>query len=671
LARIALGDPEEFIRRLAEIALGQLPSISVDEARPVLTLLTQQPEHPRYMEIMSAVIQLCPRTGDLREILLELATSHHERERHAALQLLVEVFPDDEQIPSVVKEVAGQGLSSLPQYAKVIRNAAKGHPAMLGDLLRGNKREQLAALLAMPGPPNVPQSSTASLASVPEGTLSGTPDPECIVHAIELAHDFLRSDDPEAKSIAISFLRWQPDGGHLLVQHLTDSDLNTRVEILKCLNSIAWAAYRANDGAFQFTKDEGDFLVHMLDDPNDQVRNEVAQVLNPCIPPGSSAQGAVVPNTGPLDPANAEVFRRLLDLPTASELDWLALNYFSRVTPFLESDVERVARAIRRDGETLRARYVSRGEPVPTNVTGTAQAHDAFIALLTRFPSHPETRVLALELLSKFGANSFGMDAARYLLQSHDHGDSWNDAWRELVKRYRDSRERPIAELILETARHQERARDSSLIQEIVIDMLPDTWLAQKSHSSFAILEQVKSLLNPSEIADCERLALRNLLQVRLASQRGAIKSDEVRRLQGIPVFLDVAREAAGRAIASSDAGSRERGFAFIGVAGLESVELNRAAVEGLDDDEPSVRAAAADALGDLGVRESHVIDKLRAMVDRKQPALVRAAGLRNLAQLLPHDPETQKLVTSLSKDSNFVVRNEALRAAKAMEAAP
>jgi HEAT repeat protein len=173
--------------------------------------------------------------------------------------------------------------------------------------------------------------------------------------------------------------------------------------------------------------------------------------------------------------------------------------------------------------------------------------------------------------------------------------------------------------------------------------------------------------LPADEMAECERAAVRKCLEERVFSKQVAAQSNSVaycvQAMQHVPGFLDEAVRAATHAIESDESDSRVRGFYLMAAARLDSAAMKDRAVERLGDRDFTVRAAAADALGALGINESRVIEKLRGMVDSKQPEPVRTAGVRNLALLAPQDPEIVKLIQSLAEDANFGTRTEARRA--------
>jgi hypothetical protein len=436
----------------------------------------------------------------------------------------------------------------------------------------------------------------------------------------------------------------------------------------------------------------------MLNDSDRRIRNAAAEVVNPGLPPGQRPLGAFVPATGPLDPANADVFRRLLDEPTG-ELDYLALNYFSRVVPFDESDIPRVVRAIRRDRESLAARAQLRGESPPdSSIVGTAQARGAFAALRERFPEHPEVMNLARDMLTTKAsgwvtdvlykrAGSRDNDAVTAAATSPEHCELACKRYRELramdelkqanvfepTSRQSAWELRQLGGLIVTMALKPGNHIDRATLRDAVTYLFPITWDPDRWPEDLPSREEFRSLLEPAVMAECERVALTDCLAA-IVAKRSAVTIEEmtfeVRRLEAAQGFADEATKATLQAIASDDREIRSRGFFLFAVARMDSDEIKRAVIAGLDDQNTRVQAAAADGIGAAGIGEPSVISKLVALAESRQPGFVRAAGINNLVLLAPHHADTQRLLTVLSEDADFTVRTEARRAAKKIEAA-
>jgi hypothetical protein len=138
--------------------------------------------------------------------------------------------------------------------------------------------------------------------------------------------------------------------------------------------------------------------------------------------------------------------------------------------------------------------------------------------------------------------------------------------------------------------------------------------------------------------------------------------------MKEMPAFFEEAAAIAERLASSEHAEWRASALKFVADLTIQSHRLAQMAVENLDDPQPIVQAAAADAVGSLGIIKPPVIQKLRALLDLNEIEHVRAAGLRNLVRLKPIDPEIQKLVDSKLNDHHAAVRFEAIRAAKARQ---
>jgi hypothetical protein len=660
LANMALNDSEPMLRQRASRLIDRLPSIPIDDGRQILGYVTRQPDNPMAPHLAAVVVAQC--TDIIEEtrtrLLVRNATDANQDE---LILTLAELLPNDEALSAPLRDAIRHADGRTPRIVGAVRKLADGSPEILAELLHGTESERRIAVGALSGPSNWPSKTQLPREMTHKWDSLNS---QVLERATEVAEELFSSGDATNRTLAINFFQWRPRGGHILVEHLDDlrSD-QQRVEILVCLSRIAWTAYYANDGAFQFTKEEGDRLVALLDDQDDRVRAEVAQVLNPGIPPAPRPGGAFVPGTGPLDPANAHVFRRLLDSQTG-ELHWLAMNYFSRVTPFEESDVDRMLRAVRRDAETLKASGSS-GK-------GTAQARVTFNALCERYPNHAGVVACALDMIAKPNVDT---DAALYLLGLPAHRDQAMQRLQECFQSTTTNTGLSLEWAILGKAKKQPDIVNPTLLQEIASRVLSasgfnDTW----PNTTY---EEISSLFEPDAMKSIERTALRQRLATIIDGSPQSNSSGRItQRIRSTPGFAEEAVAIAEQAVASKDIDRRAAGLAFIGEANIGDDELDlgnltRAAIDCLEHNTTKVVVAAADAMGSLHVKDPLVIRKLHELLDREHPEAVRASALRNLILLQPNEPETHRLIDSLANDPNFAVRSEAQRALKARESGP
>jgi hypothetical protein len=698
LARVALSDPESFIRESAQKTFQSLPEVTIADGRRVL-VMARESQEPEQFQLISSLAAKCPKVRDeihetLRRHIESAATGGDE-----ALFLLATLFPEDDEVPARLRQLCRDGQYLKDRIASALASIVTHRPEMLREMLEGTATEQQVALiticrpslpLAAPPPKHAFDEIAARLAMF---------DRSLIVRAIDVAHALLREGDPPAQLIAINFLRGQPDGGHSLIQHLSSESRETRIQILQCLQGIAWAAYTANDGAFQFTSQEGDSLIQLLNDSDEGVREQAAQVINPGIPPSPRPLGAFVPSTGPLNPANAAVFSRALD-PGSLHVDSVSLNYFARVTPFAEEDIARIAAAVRRR-------------------PGSFQGRTAFDALVARFPSHPETRKLmadifkagqieysarrifesatgpelldlAHELCSSSGSNeSIVASALVYRLRWEDDIEPLESAITQLYEKttvqtgqwpwlydpqYFASAHFQIIRQVVRAGTNSGRPLFPDLVKKMLItELLPRLWTAPSWPEGLPTRDEIDAWLGPQKVAEFEQLAMRVCFREAIFSGESPISTESLadfgKRLHSLPGFADEAGRAFRQYVALNDPRTRARALYFVATSRLNSTEIQDIVLRAMDDKIQNVQVAAADALGLMGCQTPLALSKLRNNLNPKTASPVRSAAVRNLMLLASDDPEVRSLCDSLADDPDFAVRTEARAARKRWEA--
>jgi hypothetical protein len=650
MARFLLRTTDPVITRLGVKTLQTLPSISDTDIAAILASLRDAAPSASRRTVFGIAMDKRGNAGEeCHELLHAWADSSVPADRADATALLARYFPDDARIGALVKEAANEWPNET-EAAPVIAAAAATRPQLIPELLRGSSKEQRIAIrvLSQPGP--------AAAAAVSDDV-------------IRVAIGMLRAPDADSATVAERFLGRQVQAGHVLVGELPGADATAKLKSLGLLRQMTANATRRNDGSFRFTKEEAENLVALLTDESPEVRSAAAEVIDAGMPASEAAKGLFEPGTGPLDPAHAEAFRRLLAAPSG-ELDSLALKYFDRVVPFQESDIAGIAGAVRRIDENKRANGNAQ-------TPASERANLAFAALLQRFPEQPATMTLARE---KFAASTNLDDPDVQAAATHLLGVAADrrEVLEGIVERYHatrvpepDSRQRAtterLAKLILMQAASDQNSIDSQVVQEAVTDLLPQLWLMGSRLNDVPGGDRVPSMLSPDALASCERAALRRCLESRVFSKQMLVQPSSVAQcvqaIQAVPGFSEEATTAATRALDSDDVDARMRAFYLIGAGRLDSPALRERVVASLNDPNVKIQAAAVDVLGSLGAKDAGVIDELRRLVKSKQPDLVRAAAVRNLALLSPDDPETVKLIESLADSGEFAIRTEARQA--------
>lgn len=635
LARVAATDPDSEAGNFAYNVLQLTPRLSSSEGRRILSIAQSAVPGRRRCKLVRFVDESVAEISNEVDRLLQLwGDSEKIEDRRDAVALGTLLRADDPRWANLLIDLLDAEAALTPELVEAGQRVLGGKPELYSELLRGSRAAQSLALSSLRWS-DVPDALYADVESA--------------------AAEFLCSVDPRLARICQQVLTKTQNGRRVLTEKLQDLRSSDQRNILKRLIRQVNRS-RGSSDSVRFDTPQTEEIMQLLDSPAADVRHEAAKLLTYGIvliddSPIRSTR-VIDPNDGrnpfpigfgPRDPHEHERFYDLLSDATGST-DVLGLAYACAVSPPLEEDVYLIHAAVRR--------------ACVEHVTNTSRVTlDAFQLLLHRFPAHPLTSRLAIDVA--FTAESFDDPhgrVSRRFLRRYGRGRYLP----ALVARYRvESGASKNALYALPLVFHAFR-REPTLADKKCWEKLFGDCLSYYSLNPAPLVGRGRSLLPMSGVtarleSDVVRSGLERFAWKHLSSRDYRPLVDSWSQLSRLSGYHTVLAQQVDRALTSPHSSLRLNALTVLTRLPNQLRELDPLIGQQLCHHDLTVKVAAAMAIGTRRISGDDVVDRLLLYTGQLYGTRLRAACMRAIMQIDP--TRACRLAEEYHDDQNVCLR--------------
>lgn len=648
LANVAAYDNDRRVRQLALNALRSGKDLTAEDLQQLQLIAGPELPFERRQRLVESIAFRCDKVRPEFAVWMdELAASPLVQDQMLALSYFAEHDPQRESLPRLFRNVINDSIATQPGFVNhTLRSLCRVRPQFATELLQGSDEEAALVLallaevrrerLARRAPAITGFSNSESLfrrPRIPVDELLEDEQLEALAKA--RAEASITSDHRELRLAGIEYLGRDPDGAHALLAACRTGTLPLIAETLATIERLVWSVMRKPECHFRFDREEADYLVSLLNDPDLQVRQATASILHAGLAEDMETFNPFAPGQGPLNPEHVQLFARILD-SDEQHLWWLSLEYFNRVVPFDERQIERVAQAIR---QTL---------------GGTPQTHRAFVQLADRFPDRRQTKELAYTLLNESPHPTPALiSAAKYLFD-----DSPQHIFSHVVHLYQTcevTHQDCMLALIIDFSRQLGGFNNPSFAMDIWQSYL--AWCIRDPSACQTVnLREMQALVGPEVAQIGLEQALFHAIRQR---QRG------LANLSQLPGFTGALTRAVEQSLEDAEPLARLGAVEAIEETNLSAERKRELLRRSMQDEDPRVAIAAVEKTMEQKLATPQTMGDLRELAMTAHNAALRSVALENITSQLPRDDQTIRLVDALLADPDFQVRLTARHASR------